>query len=66
MESVSPTFYDQSKNKGTSIKWRHILSGRGICDDNTMPLVIKQVEMGGRDRNGPKLRDVIYGRPQIL
>jgi len=31
-----------------------------------MPLVIKQVEMGGRDRNGPKLRDVIYGRPQIL
>ena len=39
--------------------------GYGICDNSTMALVIKRVTMGGGGvKHCPKLRDVIYGRPQ--
>ena len=39
--------------------------GQGFCEDSTKALAIKRVTMGrGGVKNCPKLRDVIYGRPQ--
>ena len=38
--------------------------GQGFCDNSTVALVIKHVTMGVGVKNCPKLRHIIYGRPQ--